>query len=168
MAFRLGYRPFVVAALFTAGIVFTGANAHAQIGNAPVMPGGIGISQAGRQAILDSRLRDSRPRNLVRGADGSLLEIGRQGNQAFLRTRSNDVFFANSRVGWGSGLGTGLGWGNAGGRASYTGGSYGARNDSLWQWISMIQPTMGRSYSDSGLADSGGKTPIDEWIGQTD
>ncbi len=168
MAFRHGYRPSIVAALFTAGIVLAGGTAHAQIGNSPVMPGGIGISQAGRQAILDSRLRDSRPRNLVRGADGSLLEIARQGDQAFLRTRSNDVFFANARGGWGSGLGTGLGWGNAGGRASYSGGQYVSRSDSLWQWISMIQASMGRSYSDAGLADSGGRTPIDEWIGQTD
>ncbi len=168
MAFKYGYRPSITAALLMAGIFLAGGTANAQIGNSPVLPGGIGISQAGRQAILDSRLRDSRPRNLVRGADGSLLEIGRQGNQAFPRTRSNDVFFANARGGWGSGLGPGLGWGNAGGRASYSGGPYVSRNDSLWQWISMIQASMGRSYSDAGLADSGGKTPIDEWIGQTD
>ncbi len=168
MAFRHGYRPSIVAALITAGLFIAGGNAHAQIGNAPVISGGLGISQAGRQAILDSRLRDSRPRNLLRGADGALLDVARQGNAAYLRSRSNGAFFATSRSGWGSGLGTGLGWGLAGGHASYLSGPSGGRADSLWQWIAMMQAPLGRSYADAGLADSAGRTPIDAWIGQTE
>lgn len=172
MAFRLGHRLSMVAAVASAGLLLSGGIAQAQIGNSPVMPGGVGLSQAGRQAILNSRLQDSRPRNLVRGADGSLLDIGRNGRQAFVRSQSGGTFTTASRggYGWASGLGTGLGWGfiGGGGGVSYVGGRSGAPTESMRQWISMVQPSLGGSYADAGLTSGRGRTPIDDWIGQTD
>ncbi|MGE5506023.1 MAG: hypothetical protein ACM31L_16495 [Actinomycetota bacterium] len=47
-------------------------------------PGGVGMSMAARQAILQQHIDGIRPDNLYRGPDGQLLTVVRKGDQAFL------------------------------------------------------------------------------------
>lgn len=165
-ASRLFSAAFCVAMFAMAGA----GPVQAQAGNLPYQSGGVGISYGARQALLNARLLDSRPRNLVRGPDGSLLDVTRRGNQAFLRSPQTGAVLPGGGPGrgWATGLGTGLGWG--GGSGAYSGAlSYryapGGSAGSMMQWISMLDFSAGRSYGD-GLSDAGG--PIDLWIGAND
>jgi hypothetical protein len=155
------------AAFFLAGVT----TAQAQAGNLPYQSGSAGLSYGGRQAILSAKLLNSRPRNLVRGVDGSLLDVSRRGSQAFLRSPETGAILpgGSPRRGWATGLGTGLGWGGMAsaysGALSYRyGRSSGA--DSMMQWISMLD--MGLSQSYAGLSISESESPIDQWTGQND
>jgi hypothetical protein len=154
-------------------VVLGGGAADAQIGNQPYRPGGgVGISNAARQAIQNDRILGSRPRNLVRGADGSLLDVSRTNNQAFARSSANGAFLSSSArygAGWPTGLGTGLGWGNMnlgwGGSGGGGGSGYGRSSfasESMMQWISMLSFGGGPAFTPSGS----GSTPLDIWIGQ--
>lgn len=53
--------------------------AFAQLDNRPFSfknsPGGMGMSQGGRQAIINDKIFDSRPDNMLRGPDGLLLDV---------------------------------------------------------------------------------------------
>ena len=157
-------------------LVLGAGTADAQIGNQPYRPGGgVGLSNAARQAIQNDRILGSRPRNLVRGSDGALLDVGRANNQAFARSPTG-AFLQGARSGasWPTGLGTGLGWGNMnlgwGGMGSAGGGSAtgygrsGFASESMMQWISMLSFSGGPAFTPSGNSS----TPLDIWIGQAD
>lgn len=158
----------VAAALFLGGAT----SAHAQAGNLPYQSGSAGFSYGGRQAILNAKLLNSRPKTLVRGSDGSLLDVSRRGSQAFLRSPETGAILpgGSPRRGWATGLGTGLGWGGMasayGGALSYRYGGSGAAGDSLMQWISMLDMGSGRFYGGVSISESG--SPIDQWTGQND
>lgn len=146
--------------------------AQAQAGNLPYQSGGAGLSYGARQAILNARLLGSRPQNLVRGADGSLLELSRRGSQASLRSPETGTILPGGgpRRGWATGLGTGLGWGGM--ASAYSGAlsaGYGRSGaaDSLMQWISMLDMGFGHSYG-GDVSSGGSSSPIDLWIGQND
>lgn len=149
----------------------SGQVAQAQAGNLPYQSGNAGISAGARQAILNARLLGSTPRNLVRGPDGSLLDVSRRGSQAFLRSPETGAILRGGSPsrGWSTGLGTGLGWGGLGsaysGALSYR--SRGSSADSMMQWISMLDMGQGRYYG-SGLPAGESGSPIDQWTGQND
>ncbi|WP_299399941.1 hypothetical protein [Pelagibius sp.] len=74
MAFRL------LPCLFVAGLVLAGAapEAQAQWNNRPFSfnsGGGVGMSFAGRQAILQEEILGIRPDNLLRGSNGALVDV---------------------------------------------------------------------------------------------
>lgn len=145
---------------------------QAQAGNLPYQPGGgAGISYGARQAVLNARLLGVRPRNLMRGADGSLLDVARRGNQVFLRSPETGAFLpgGSPRRGWATGMGTGLGWGGMssayGGALSARYGMGGMAAESMMQWISLLDFGDGRY---GGLPPGGTVTPLDLWIGQGD
>lgn len=160
------------AAFLGATFFFAGATAvQAQAGNLPYQSGGAGLSYGGRQAILNAKLLNSRPKNLVRGSDGSLLDVSRRGSQAFLRSPETGAILpgGSPRRGWATGLGTGLGWGGmAGAYSGALGNSYAraGAGESMMQWISMLG--MGPSRSYGGFAISESESPIDQWTGQND
>jgi len=153
-------------ALGTALVV--GAPALAQ-SKSPYRAGGAGISLGYRQAILNDQLLGSRPKALVRGPSGELLDVERRNSQAFLRSPDSGAFLAGARPNssWPTGLGNGLGWGNE--QFAISSGQYatGARSgsDSLTGWISLLPTSVGQSYWGS-LGSFGGFTPIDIWIRQ--
>lgn len=158
--------------LFGAALAcFGGQAAQAQAGNLPYQSGNAGMSSGARQAILNARLLGSTPRNLVRGADGSLLDVSRRGSQAFLRSPETGAILRGGSPsrGWSTGLGTGLGWGGLGsaysGALSYR--SRGSSADSMMQWISMLDLGSSRSYA-GGLSAGESASPIDQWTAQND
>lgn len=156
------------AVLFGIIIAVSGISpASAQAGNQPYQSR-IGISYGARQAILNARLLDSRPRNLVRGPDGALLDVTRRNNLPFLSYPGEATFLPGARPsrGWATGLGTGLGWGgnaNAGGVSYPYSGGTGA--GSIMLWISLLDTFDTHLYAPPV---SGRPTPIDSWIGQND
>lgn len=153
-------------------ILIISAPAQSQIGNLPYQAGGnAGVSYGARQAILNDRLLGVRPKNMVRGLDGSLLDTARRDNQVFLRSPATGAFLpgGSPRRGWATGLGTGLGWGGLasayGGALSYRYNVSGVGAESMMQWISMLDYGDGRFYGVGSPA--GVTTPLDQWIGQT-
>ena len=74
MRFRLA-----VAAMIGAVALLHVASANAQLNNEPFSfdtpDGGVGMSTAARQAIINQQLFNATPDNIMRGADGSLLTI---------------------------------------------------------------------------------------------
>lgn len=161
------------AAVLGATFFLTGATAvQAQAGNLPYQSGSAGLSYGGRQAILNAQLLNSRPKNLVRGSDGSLLDVSRRGSQAFLRSPETGAILpgGSPRRGWATGLGTGLGWGGM--TSAYSGGlgyrhaRAGGAGEAMMHWISMLDMDPGRSYGGFSISESG--SPIDQWTGQND
>ncbi|MGE5475883.1 MAG: hypothetical protein ACM3Q1_04455 [Bacteroidales bacterium] len=138
---------YFAAAAATAAVMMAAAPAGAQLNNEPWSyrsGGGSGISSAYRQAYMDYKITGSRPRNLLRGDDGSLLTVERRDRQAVVTTRpSNYVFYRGGNVGGGvAGAGFGFGFGSA--VDGWTGGN-----------VAMVPPGAGNS-------------PIDSWIAQVD
>lgn len=172
MALAISPRLVLGSLLMGTFLAMSGAGtANAQLGNQPYQPGGVGLSSAARQAIYNSRVLGTQPRNLQRGSDGSLLDVARDGNQAFARIAGTGTLAQGARVGsgWATGLGTGLGWSNLGGGGLASGyGRSGASSESIMQWISML------NFVGSGVRvralpfGSNGGTPLDAWIGLPD
>lgn len=78
----------LVLLLVTAGL------AYAQLNNRPYAfknsPGGLGMSNAGKQAIINDKILGSTPDNLVRGPDGYLLDVIKgPGNVVIVRKDNN-------------------------------------------------------------------------------
>lgn len=129
--------------------------------------GGVGMSPAYRQAIIERKLFNVRPRNLVRDANGFLLEVVRgPSDQAFLR-RQAAPFLATT-----PGLGFGFGGFVVG--APVSGGSYApafgvtSAAPVFLNWVSMI-PVDGASGSWNGVGGgsySSASAVIDSWIAQ--
>lgn len=69
----------IVVAMSMALISVTAGFAYAQLNNKPYAfrnsPGGLGMSPAGKQAILNDKVLGRTPDNLVRGPDGYLLDV---------------------------------------------------------------------------------------------
>lgn len=155
-------------------LLLAGAPALAQT-NQPYQPGGVGMSLGYRQGILNDKLLGSRPKSLVRGPNGELLDLQQQGHQAFLRSPDSGAFIPGARPnsGWIFGLGTGLGWGggyyqpafSSGATARYAGFSISGGN--IFSWIAMLPAGNGGSHW-SGILPTGGGTPINAWIWQLD
>lgn len=120
------------------------APAWAQWNNEPYSyrsGGSSGMSTAYRQAYLDQQITGNRPRNLVRGADGSLLSVVEQDGQAFLTTPQPN--YVVNRGGTAAGISIGVGGvGIASTVDSWTGAG--------------------------GVAVSAARTPIDSWVAQLD
>ena len=136
--------------------------------NMPYQPGGPGMSLGYRQGILNDKLLGSRPSALVRGPNGELLDVQRQGSQVFLRSPDSGAFLPGARPnsGWPTGLGTGLGWsGTIGSAGGVRYGSSWEPSNSLMSWIAMLPASNGSSRW-SGLVSGGGVTPINTWIQQ--
>ncbi|MEX0694030.1 MAG: hypothetical protein WD075_06275 [Rhodospirillales bacterium] len=159
----------IVAAAMT--LVFAGT-ASAQVGNSPYAPGasraGAGISFGYRQAIINAKILGQRPRALVRGPSGELLDVQRNGRNALVRSPDGSSYLPGARpnAAWPTGLGTGLGW-NLATYSSGGGGYRAAPTQSLNSWISLIPSGVDGSISNYGLYNDGG-TPIDTWIMQLD
>ena len=85
---RSGFLGVVVLA---ASLPLIAADASAQMNNKPFsFKGGssLGMSAAARQAILNKKLTGATPEHIMRGADGSLIEISKgPGNTAIARTQ---------------------------------------------------------------------------------
>jgi hypothetical protein len=134
--------------------------AFAQSSNQPYRFGSVGMSYAARQAILNAKILNVRPRALVRGPDNTLVTIVRRNHTALVQIDGGE-FVPGTRphAGWGTGLGTGLGWGIV----RYAGGGYAPSWESsatINTWISLISAdAIPGNYG-------GGGTPIDIWIFQ--
>ena len=71
-------------------------DAQAQMDNQPyAFPGGSGISIGGKQAIMNQEINNLTPKNLVRGADGHLLDVTK-GAGGIAITRTEDGAFVPS------------------------------------------------------------------------
>ncbi len=163
-------RPALIIALGLA--LLYSASAMAQ-SNRPYVPGGsrigagVGLSAAGREAILQEEFTGKSPNYLIRGPNGLLLDVRERDNNAFLQVPGGGNFLPGARPnkGWSTGLGTGLGWNNPG-FSDGGGGSFAlsvGRAHSLNSWITLLP---------AGIDDTGGRsmrsggTPINTWISQ--
>ncbi len=165
-----------ICAAALASAVLIASPARAQLmGNAPYQPitgniGGVGMSPAYRQAILNSKLLGRQTNPLVRDQNGFLLSVDRRNSQAFLRVPNQPFLVASDGTGIVSadraGIGSGLGWGGADGyRAAVYVGSGPYDGHSLY-WIGMLnEPPNSLPWSGvtSGAAAA---VPISAWIAQ--
>lgn len=138
-----------VAALAAALLASFGASA--QWNNQPYQfrntPGsGAGMSIAYRQAILNEELFGRRPDNLVRGADGRLLEVFKRDQQAFLAEPE-----PNFLVGGGA-------------RGGIFVGGIGIGAAPIGQWTGLLAVGPVVDYAATRRPD----TPIDAWVGMLD
>lgn len=140
------------AGLVVVAAMLAAAPAGAQLNNEPYSyrsGGGVGMSNAYRQAMMDQEITGSRPRNLLRGADGSLLTVTERDGQAVVTTRpSNYVLYRGGNVAGVSVAGAGYAVGLGSPIDSWTG-----------------------SWAGSGVAltpPGGGRSPIDSWVAQVD
>lgn len=138
--------------------------APAQWNNAPYQPkvrgiaGGVGISSGYKQVIISHELGSTQENNFYRGASGELLNIVREGHNAFVV--SPDGFpSARPRL-----ARTGFGYGfSAIGRGSYASPLSASSNAVISGWIGMVQEESA-NYRMASVSVSA--TPIDSWIGQ--
>lgn len=89
----MGPIPFAASAAVLVAAALAPPPALAQWNNQPYSyrGGGAGMSTAYRQAIIDRELFGREPRNLVRSADGRLLEVIERDDQAFLADREPNI-----------------------------------------------------------------------------
>ena len=127
---------FVLAAMIGAVALLHMAPASAQLNNEPFSfdtpDGGIGMSTAARQAIINQQLFNATPDNIMRAADGSLLTItqnNRGGRVPIVTSASGEIipqfrgrsldlgglFFENVGTGSGDGGQLLLGFGSSSG-----------------------------------------------------
>ncbi len=162
MKFMRKHVPLIAGCL--ACLLFVGV-ADAQQNNKPFnfpAAGGMGISTAGKQAILDQKLTGAAPDNLARGPDGVLVEIGRGPGGVAIGTISGGSGVAtlvpHKRLPWSNGVDqfnsffvrfNGLSFrseiGTTSGQMvdSWTGAVYGliaGGGNSVDQWTSMVYP----------------------------
>lgn len=78
-------------------ILVTAGLAYAQLDNKPYnfrhSPGGLGMSNGGRQAILNQKLLDKTPDNMLRGPDGFLLDVIKGPGSVVIVQRENNGSF---------------------------------------------------------------------------
>jgi hypothetical protein len=161
----------LMTSMISATIMLVGVGtASAQSSNTPYFPGasrsGAGISFGYRQAILNAKILGQRPRALVRGPSGALLDVQQAGRNAMVVNPGDGSFVPGARPnqGWPMGLGTGLGWN----LASYYragGGYYSPSGESLNSWISLVPSGPDGARLAFGLYNDD-RTPIDAWIMQ--
>ncbi|MGE5514849.1 MAG: hypothetical protein ACM31D_03415 [Bacteroidota bacterium] len=128
-----------VAGMVAVIAVFTGAPAWAQLNNEPYSyrsGGGVGMSDAYRQAMMDREITGARPRNLLRGADGSLLTVQERNGQAVVTTRPSTYVLQRAGVGFWS---AGDGWTGNG--------------------VAVVPPGSGRAPIDAWVAQLDGLRP---------
>jgi hypothetical protein len=162
-------RTRVILTIVAAMAIVSASAATAQVGNTPYSPGatraGAGISFGYRQAIVNAKVPGLRPRALVKGPNGELLNIQRNGRNALVYSPGDGSYIPGARpnASWPTGLGTGLGWN----LVSYSGGGgyVTAPAQSINSWISLVPVGAGEATSSFGLYNDGG-TPIDTWIMQ--
>ncbi len=138
--------------------------APAQWNNAPYQPkfrgiaGTAGISPGYKQVIISRELGSTQEKNFYRNASGELVNIAREGRNAFVV--SPDGFpTARPRLSR-SGLGYGF---SAVGRGSYASPLGASSNAVISGWIGMVQEETA-GYRVASISVSA--TPIDSWIGQ--
>lgn len=142
-----------VAVAASAWVLLSATPAWAQLSTEPYSyrsGGGVGMSNAYRQAMMDKEITGSRPRNLLRGADGSLLVVEERNSQAVVTTRpSNYLFYRGGNVAGVNiaGAGYGLGFGSA--IDGWTG-----------QGVALTPPGAGRPPIDSWVAQLDGLRPV--------
>ncbi len=105
-------RTTALTASFAAGMILFAGAADAQMSNRPFSfgspGGGLGMSLAGKQAIIDQKLFGSTPDNIMRGPGGQLLTVTPgPGDTAFATTRSGEILPVNPRRGFDKRLGAG-------------------------------------------------------------
>ena len=92
----------MVLAMSAALISATAGFAYAQLNNKPYAfrnaPGGLGMSQAGKQAIINEKILNRTPDNLMRGPDGYLLDVIKgPGNVVIVQREGNGGFIPGYR-----------------------------------------------------------------------
>ncbi len=157
-------------------VVMTVTPALAQ-SNLPYRPGGgVGLSNAARQAITNNQVFGTTPRALIRsGPDGLLFGIQREGRTALLQSPEGGTFLPGARPNrsYPTGLGTGLGWnglsfGGVGSSYGFSVGSAGLGTSSLSlvSWINQLPPGNSGGRDGSTVFVSTSTTPIEAWIQQ--
>jgi len=106
--------------------------------------GGVGMSTAYRQAYIDQQISGNRPRNLLRGSDGSLLTVTEHHGQAFVSTPQPN--YVINRGGIAAGISIGLG-------------GVGILSP-VDSWTGTVVSTL--------PAPGTGRPPIDTWVAQLD
>jgi hypothetical protein len=145
-----------------ASLLLYAGDASAQMSSQPFSFGGgssLGMSNAGRQAILNQKLTGATPDNILRGADGSLIEISQGPGSTAIARGADGVVIPGYHgrggvVSGGAGLFNPYFTGNASQyNASQTFAS-GITSNSIAGWTSMVF---------GGAAVSGGSS-IDAWM----
>lgn len=93
---------FVLIVSMVGAILFLMGGASAQMNNRPYSfknsPGGLGMSDGGRQAIINQKMLDKAPDNLLRGPDGFLLDVIKgPGSVVIVREENNGSFIPGYR-----------------------------------------------------------------------
>lgn len=135
------------AGLVMAVALLAAAPAWAQWNNQPYSyssgGGSVGMSGAYRQAYLDQKITGNRPRNLVRGPDGSLASVVEKDRQAFLVTPQPNYIV--NRGGSAAGISIGIGG------------------------VGLLSPLDGWTGGAVAVAPaSAARAPIDSWVAQLD
>lgn len=150
---RRTYGQMLVAALLAGGIALPAA---AQQMKRPIElgAGGLGMSTAGKQAILNEQLRGETPDNLLKGPQGRLLEVREGGDGTAFVVEAAAPFLPGRRT---FGLGGGLRGDGAGGSGIgvVLPGSTGA---AVAGWTRQVYAAAGAMP----LA-AGGSSSIDQW-----
>ena len=166
-----------ICAAALAGAVLIASPARAQLmGNAPYQPmagniGGMGMSPAYRQVILNSKLLGQQTNPLVRDESGFLLSVDRRNSQAFLRVPNQPFLVGSDGAGIFSAdragiVGGGLGWGGADGyRAAVYVGSGPYDGNSLY-WIGMLNESPNSLPWSGVTSGAAAAVPISAWIAQ--
>lgn len=102
MEMSLLIKIFIVAAVLMTGALSLASVSYAQMDNRPYSfknsPGGLGMSDGGRQAIINQKILDKTPDNLLRGPDGLLLDVIKgPGNVVIVRREDNGGFVPGYR-----------------------------------------------------------------------
>lgn len=138
----------VIAVAASVWVQLSAASAWAQLSTEPYSyrsGGSVGMSNAYRQAMMDKEITGSRPRNLLRGADGSLLVVEERNSQAVVTTRPSNYLFTRG--------------GNVAG-VNIAGAGYG---------LGFGSPVDGWTGPGVALTPPGaGRPPIDSWVAQVD
>lgn len=143
--------------------IFLPQAAPAQWNNVPYQPklrgvaDGIGISSGYKQVIISRELGNMQEKNFYRSTSGDLLDVAREGHNAFVIS-PNGFPTSRDRL-----VRTGFGYGfSTLGRSSYASPLSVSSNAVISGWIGMVQESAG--YRVASISTS--VTPIDSWIGQ--
>lgn len=142
-----------IAVAASAWVQLSAASAWAQLSTEPYSyrsGGSVGMSNAYRQAMMDKEITGSRPRNLLRGADGSLLVVEERNSQAVVTSRpSSYLFYRGGNVAGVNIAGAGYGLGFGSSIDGWTG-----------PGVAVIPPGAGRPPIDSWVAQVDGVRPV--------
>lgn len=148
-------------AVVAVSVMAFAGSASAQMNSQPYkFKGGssLGMSDAGRQAILNQKLDGRTPDNIMRGANGSLIEITKGPNNVAIARGSDGVVIPGYH-GRGGAFGGGVGWFNP----YFVGGS--GSNNGTSNFASMITSNSIAGWTGMVVGGNvGGANSIDSWM----